>query len=126
MSQNQNPKTCSYCGKVSTVPLNVCKGCNKARYCNADCQSISYYLLFVIFHVENDWKKGHKTQCKELAQLKQAIEALQSTHEEKLANAAKRILKPEETSETQKSLVDDEPVDETGVDPQQIVQYIIL
>jgi len=104
--------TCTFCGKVNTFALNVCKGCNKSRYCNIDCQ-------------RNHWKAGHKNQCKEIAkkeqEIKEAIEALQTTKEEKMMNAAKRLISSPEAEEAEKKVVvDDEVVDETGVDPHQL------
>ena len=46
----KNHDFCWHCFKISPTPLKKCAACNKARYCNADCQ-------------RPDWKSAHKLEC---------------------------------------------------------------
>ena len=49
-------KLCSACQSPEgmTIKHKVCSACKTRFYCSVDCQ-------------RNDWKQGHKDECKELA-----------------------------------------------------------
>ena len=52
--------TCGLCFKKSVKPFERCSGCKIIYYCSAKCQ-------------KEDWKKGHKKECKEFAKFQQTI-----------------------------------------------------
>jgi hypothetical protein len=48
---------CSFCSSPEgeTIKHKRCSACKQRLYCSIDCQ-------------RNDWRKGHKNECKQLAQ----------------------------------------------------------
>ena len=75
-----DPKSCGCCKKSgSLVQLKNCTGCKTAKYCSKDCQA-------------KDWKRNHKSHCKEIQRLNSVIDGTKLTIQERHEKLPRKLM----------------------------------